>query len=134
MTKIVREISTGDQLETVLIPSISVGNYVVSYNAAQLWGVIFDAAEKAGDSIRIGDFRCAPVQKGQLTSSTVWLVMEYGADFPYVDALDTRESAVNFMVKKFEERTIANARVFWQEEVKALTSIDGRSGFADALG
>ena len=77
----------------------------------------------------------APVQSVRSGAKrTVWMVMEDGAAGPYADPMDSRESAVNFMVKKFEERTIANARVWLKEEFKALTSIDGRSGFADALG
>ena len=58
------------------------------------WTGAFDGDEARGLTVRVGPFRCAPVNEK-------WAVMLDGAEYPNGHTWDTRQEAIDFMVKDF---------------------------------
>ena len=54
------------------------------------WTHLFESADKDGDVLKVGDYRCAPI-------NDFWAVLAYGAAFP-VQSFMTRQEALDWMV------------------------------------
>ena len=61
------------------------------------WTGAFDADEADGLTVRVGPFRCAPVNEWCVEHGK-WAVLEDGAEYPNGHTWDTRQEAVDFMV------------------------------------
>ena len=60
-------------------------------NAKTFWNVAWDADEAQGLTVRVGPWRCAPL-------NDKWGCLKDGADYPSASGFDTRQDAVDFMV------------------------------------
>jgi len=58
------------------------------------WTGAFDADEAEGLTVRVGPFRCAPVNEK-------WAVMLDGAEYPNGELYASCQEAIDFMVKDF---------------------------------
>lgn len=54
------------------------------------WNDMFDRAEKDGETLRVGDYRVAPI-------NDFWCPMKDGASYP-VNAFETQQKALDWMV------------------------------------
>ena len=74
------------------------GKIMTVVNSKTFWTSMFDADEAEGTTIRIGNWRCAPVQASGMPVR--YAIMEDGADYPDGKGFDTQQQAVNAMLEK----------------------------------
>jgi len=60
------------------------------------WTGAFDGDEARGLTVRVGPFRCAPVNENR--GAAEWAVMRDGAEYPHGHLFGSRQDAVDWMV------------------------------------
>ena len=62
-------------------------------DAKTFWNVAFNNDEAKGLTVRVGAFRCAPLNEG-------WACLRDGSEAPYGETFASRQEAVDFMVDR----------------------------------
>ena len=74
-------------------------------DAKAFWTKGFDADEARGITVRVGPWRCAPLNDG-----LHWGCLRDGAEYPHGTTFDARQEAVDFMVAEVRTATFNGLR------------------------